>query len=354
MLIAIHKSIDQQDTYATGWAECLAARDVDVRWVDLTALDALSQVQDCDGVMWHWCHTVHDKMIYRALNVIELNLGIPVFPNHDSSWHRRDKLSQYYLLQTAGAPMPNTWVFWDKQKAREWALQTDYPKVFKLASGGGGKDVVLISSSQQACRLIDSMFGAGLYSGQIIRSITGAIPNNWREVRELASRCQDAARYVASGQPPSSPLLERGYVYFQEFVPDIDHRTGITVIGHRAFGSREPNRFNGPNGFRPHSENYDPSKIDLRCLQTAFEISERLDFQFMAYEFLLHPDGPLVLEMNFRNGKTRGYWNRNLEWISEPMCPQEAQVEVFLNEICSRKRAMTREKAPRVSRGEDA
>jgi glutathione synthase/RimK-type ligase-like ATP-grasp enzyme len=282
-------------------------------------------------------------MIYRALHVIELNLGIPVFPNHGSSWHRRDKLSQYYLLQTAGAPMPKTWVFWDKEKARHWALQTIYPKVFKLSGGGGGKDVVLVSTSEEACRLIDLMFGTGLPIGRMTRHLNGSIPKNWQQLRLLASRCKAGARYAVEGQPPTLPHLEKGYVYFQEFIPGIDDRAGIIVIGHRAFGSLGPNRFNRPNDFRSHSEHYDPSKIDLRCVQTAFDISERLGFHFMAYEFLLHPDGPLLLEMNFRNGRTRGYWNRNLEWVSEAISPQEAQVEVFLKEICSRKQALTME-----------
>ena len=65
----------------------------------------------------------------------------------------------------------------------------------------------------------------------------------------------------------------------------------------------------------------------------AFDISERLGFHDMGYDFLLHQGTPVILEMNFRNKGTPGYWKRNLEWVSEPMLPQEAQVEVFLNEI---------------------
>jgi glutathione synthase/RimK-type ligase-like ATP-grasp enzyme len=336
VLIAIHRGSDDRDGYADGWAECLAARGVDVRWLDLTAQDALHQVQKCDGVMWHWSHTYKDNRVYRILNVLELNLGIPVFPNNYSSWHRRDKLAQYYLFQAAGVPMPKTWIFRDKQRARAWALQTDYPRVFKLSSGGGGWNVVLVSSSEAACQLIDDMFGPGIYSGQIEQHLTGDLPRNWPQLRALAGRCKAAARYVARGQPPSQRRLEQGYVYFQEFIPANDYKTGVAVVGDRAFGSLS---FNRTDDFRTHGETLDddPSHVDLKCIQMAFDISERLGFHFAGYDFLLYDGEPVVLEMDFRNGQPRGYWKRNLEWVSEPMSPQEAQVETFLSSIrCSK------------------
>jgi len=327
VLIAIHRDADHPDGYAEGWADSLLARGVDVRRVNLTGQDALRQIQDCDGVMWHWGRTPSDKKIYRILTVIELQLGIPVFPNHCSSWHRRNKLAQYYLYQAAGVPMPKTWVFWDQQRAREWALQTDYPNVFKLSEGGGGEQVILVSSSEEACHLINRMFGPEIYASSE-RLVD--LPRYWQQLRSLARRLDAAARYIALGEPPSSSP-EKGYVYFQEFVPGNDYETGILVIGDRAFGSRI---LNGTEGFRSRSgKSYDPSHIDIKCVELAFDISERLGFPMMAYDILLHHGEAVVLEMNFRNGKARGYWKRNLEWVSEPISPQEAQVETFVNEI---------------------
>jgi len=332
VLIALHRGSDDRDGYAAGWAECLVAHGVRVRWVDLTALDALRQVQGCEGVMWHWSHTPKDKMVYRILNAIEIYLAIPVFPNHYSSWHRRNKLSQYYLFQAANVPMPKTWVFWDKQRAREWSRQTDYPKVFKLSAGGGGRHVVRVSSTGEASRLIDCMFGPGIYSGQIDQHLTGGMPRNWQQLRNMTRRCKDAARYVVQGHPPSRRHLEQGYVYFQEFIPGNDHKTGVVVIGDRAFASLS---FNGLNDFRSKRVkiDYDPSHVNLKCIEMAFDLSDRLGFRIMAYDFLLHDGEPVVLEMNFKDGKGRGYWKPNLEWISEPIQSAQAQVETFLNSI---------------------
>ena len=256
-----------------------------------------------------------------------------MFPNYDSSWHRRDKLSQYYLLQAAGVPMPKTWIFYDQQMAREWALQADFPKVFKLSTGGGGRGVALVSSAGQACGLIGRMFAFGLSSKQIDRLSTTGMSHKFQHLRALASRCKAAARYVIQEQPPSSPV-EKGYVYFQDFVPGNNYKTGIIVIGDRAFGFQN---HNAPGDFRSSGGNppCDSSPINLNCVQMAFDITNRLGFPMMSYDFLLHQGNPVVLEMNFNDGKACGYWTRNLEWVNKPMSRQEAQVEVFLNEIGS-------------------
>ena len=261
MLIAIHRDVESPDGVAERWAKGLTTRGVDIRWIDLTAPEALHQVRNCDGVMWHWSQVHKGRRICRNLHVIEFQLRIPVFPNHVSSWHRRDKLAQYYLLEAAGVPMPKTWIFWDKQQAREWALQTDYPKVFKLSSGGGGKGVVLVRSVKEANHLIDRMFGPGLSSGQIDQHLAGEISRFWLAPRTLMSRCKAAARFVALGKPPSSSV-EKGYVYFQDFVPGNDYKTGIIVIGNKAFGFL---RFNERNDFRSYgvSSHHNLPPIDL-------------------------------------------------------------------------------------------
>ena len=335
LIIAIHRETGSPDKYAEGWAECLEARGIDVCWIDLTSQHALHQVQSCSGVMWHWRDSSRDLKIFRILNVIEGYLGIPVFPSYHSSWHRRDKLSQYYLFQTENVPMPRTWVFWSKEEAKDWAIQSDYPSVLKLSAGGFGTDVVLVSSCKEACRLIDHLFGRGIYNTQLDLRLTGGMPRNWAQLRALASRCKAATSYVGCGQPPIKRNLEQGYAYFQEFVPGNDYTTRIIVIGDRAVGFLS---LNEPNDFRAHSIkfDFDPTKINPKCVRMAFDISERFGFHFMGYDFLLHNGEPVVLEMNFGSRMGWGYWNHNLEWINNPISPEEAQVELFLSMIHSR------------------
>jgi len=224
MLIAIQRDRYYSDNVAALWADCLQARGVDVRWVDLTGHDFLGQLQGCDGLMWHRRHKSQDRLeSQRILYSIEHYLGLPVFPPHNISWHYDEKLSQYYLLQAAGVSTPKTWVFWEEEMALEWARETDYPKVFKLSAGAGGTNVAKVPNSKEATKLIHRMFDPGIYGGQVGLESNKGKPRWWRHPKALADRLISASKYIISGEPPMIPgsywRLEKGYAYFQEFIP---------------------------------------------------------------------------------------------------------------------------------------
>ena len=131
---------------------------------------------------------------------------------------------------------------------------------------------------------------------------------------------------------------EKNYAYFQEFVPNNPYDTRISVIGDRAFGYR---RFNRPNDFRASgSGNFDiePAKIDLNCIKIAVNISKKLKFQSMAYDFLLKDEQYLITEVSYTFvdwmvQKCPGYWNSDLKWVEGNMWPEKAQIEDFIDYI---------------------
>ena len=156
MKIALHRDTNYKRFYADIQAKHLEARGVTIRWVDLAAQAPFSQVKGCDGVMWLYNSNPLDKIkAYRIMHSIELYMGIPVFPDYHTSWHYDDKLSVHHMLEAADVPTPQTWVFWNKDKAKEWARETDYPKVFKLSHGVESRNVTKVTGTKQACRLID-------------------------------------------------------------------------------------------------------------------------------------------------------------------------------------------------------
>lgn len=219
MLIAIQRDRYYPENIPGIWAEYLHGCGVEVRWVDLVDGDFLGQLEGCNGLMWHRGHKSQDKLeSQRILHSIELYLGLPVFPDYNISWHYDEKLSQYYLLQAAGVPTPKTWVFWEEEKALEWAHETDYPKVIKLSAGAGGMNVVKVRTSREATNLINRMFGPGIYGGQIGLDSNKGKPRWWRHPKALAGRWKSASKYIISGEPPTMPgskrRLEKGYAYF--------------------------------------------------------------------------------------------------------------------------------------------
>src|SRR5574341_2384471 len=165
MTIAIHPDNDGSESYSEKWAKFLEERNVEVEWVDLTKVNALEQVKGYDGVMWRWVHSPHDKIkAPKILYTIENYLGIPVYPNHNTCWHYDNKVAQYYMLRAAGVPLPQTWIFWDKNSAFEWAKKTEYPKVFKLSAGAASSNVIKVHSEADALRLIKKMFDGGIFA----------------------------------------------------------------------------------------------------------------------------------------------------------------------------------------------
>ncbi|MCX7048098.1 MAG: hypothetical protein NTX50_21765 [Candidatus Sumerlaeota bacterium] len=352
MIIGIHPDEQAKDNYSEKWERFLRARGVETRALDLLAPDALDQARGCDGVMWRWLHTPQDKQsAQRILFVIERCLKIPVFPNVNTSWHFDEKIAQFYLLEALGAPMPKTWLFWDRERAESWARKAAYPVVFKFSSGAGSANVILVNSAAQAMELIQRAFTTGCYP---------YLMNEYRRPRglelfahplEAAMRARDSMRYIWSAEYPLPNTAwwkpERGYAYFQEFLPGNTFDTRISVIGNRAFGFR---RFNRGSDFRASGSgdlSTDPAAVDQRCIRTAFQISQRGEFQSMAYDFLLKDGVPVIVEISYgfvdsAVQSCQGHWelqgaadNGEIVWKDGAIWPEEAQVEDFLQAIAS-------------------
>jgi glutathione synthase/RimK-type ligase-like ATP-grasp enzyme len=340
MIIGIQTDTTNCETYSEKWIEALHERNIIARRIDLLNGTGLSQISGLDGVMWRWLHTSHDKQsAYKLLFTIEHDLGIPIFPNLKTSWHYDDKVSQYYSLEAIAAPLPNTWVFWKREDALTWAGKTTYPVVFKLSSGAGASNVIRVDSERQANELIHRIFGKGIFPYTMNEFQPSKIPNTPSQLKALIIRFYEGLKFSFTSDFPSLPgtfwLPEKGYVYFQEFLHNNLFDTRITVIGNRAFGFR---RWNREGDFRASGSgmiDFDPSLIDLHCVEIAYGISERCRYQSMAYDFLFKDGTPVITEMSYSFVdeavyQCPGYWDKQLSWCEGQMWPQEAQVEDFI------------------------
>ena len=71
-----------------------------------------------------------------------------------------------------------------------------------------------------------------------------------------------------------------------KYLPNNTYDTRITIIGERAFGFIRENRYNDFRASGSGKISYDKTAIDLKCVEIAFEISQKLKFQTMAYDFI--------------------------------------------------------------------
>lgn len=348
LVIGIHPDRFGEESFSDKWCKFLEARGAEPRVLDLLAADALEQARQCDGIMWRWAHNPQDKQsAQRILFAIEHCLHIPVFPDSRTAWHYDEKIGQFYLLQILDAPTPRSWLFWDRKKAVDWAREAPYPIVFKLSSGAGSSNVIKVETEADAMELIRRSFGRGIFPYTMNEfHVAPSFPFCLKEIRSQARRVRDALAYIWCAEYPPLPLAwwrpERGYAYFQEFLPGNDFDTRITVLGDRAFGFR---RLNRPGDFRASGSGlieYDPTTIDVECIRIAFEISTRGAFQSMAYDFLYKAEHPVICEISYTFADWAvyacpGHWNSDLEWIEGQMWPEEAHVADFLKLLDDRK-----------------
>jgi glutathione synthase/RimK-type ligase-like ATP-grasp enzyme len=269
--------------------------------------------------------------------------GLVVFPNVNSCWHYDDKVGQKYLLEAICAPLVPTWVFTSNADAEKWIGRAMWPKVFKLRCGAGSANVRLVRTRAEAQALCRQAFARGFpaISGYFADMQTRL--RHAQTSRDLWKALCRAPRMmlrklVLRRQMPR----QRGYIYFQEFVPGNTYDTRITIIGDRAFGARRANR---PKDFRASGSGvsfWDPAEVDNRCVDIAFRVAERLATQSLAFDFLFNSQRePMITEISYcyppySIHECTGHWDPQGNWHDGHIWPEEAILEDVL-EACRRK-----------------
>ncbi len=343
-VIGIQK--DAGEGFAPRWAQAVEARGATVKWLDLLGPEPLKQVAGCAGVMWHWYH-YPSEIRWAALPILrtlEEHLHLSVFPDQATCWHFDDKIAQAHLLEALDIPHPKTWIFWRKAEALAWCAGAGYPVVAKLAGGAGSQNVRLVRSAAEARDYVGSCFSG---SGIVVRPglPPGAWARPWARLKRAAKRAAQAAPYVLANRFPALPdqthwMPHKNYALFQEFLPDNEFDTRVTVIGARAFAFR---RLNRPGDFRASGSGRldpDPRAVDLRCVEAAFAAARKLGAQSMAFDFLFQGRGgaPVVGEISYAYAdwaveQCPGHWDAGLQWHAGRLWPEEAHVEDFLARI---------------------
>ncbi len=341
-MIGIH---DSPRSFSDRWIEVCLQKAIPFTRLNCLSTDILEKCADLSAVLWHWTlNKSEEQLVARQVIAALEQSGIIVFPNLASCWHYDDKVAQKYLLEAIGAPVTPTWVFTNRDEAMEWVAGATWPKVFKLRCGAGSSNVRLVRTRREAETICRRAFGRGFYARPGYLSDTRTRLRkigNWLELwQKLRGAPKSAITYLNFRR--RAPR-ERGYVYFQEFLPGNKFDTRVTIIGNRAFGyirSNRPNDFRASGSGRPV---YEVDLIDKRCLEIAFRLAERLGIQSLAFDFLFdHRQEPQVGEISYCYVPSmvhacRGYWDRDLGWHEGHVWPQDVILEDMLAALGSQK-----------------
>jgi len=338
MKLAIHEGTN----FGARWVKYCIENSISYKLVSCYDTDIVQQLEDCDGLMWHWAQEDYKGILFaRQLTLSLEKKGKKVFPNVNTAWHHDDKVGQKYLLECIDAPLVKSYVFYSKKEAEAWMEATTFPKVFKLRGGAGSTNVKLVRTKHHAQSFINKAFGKGFLT---INRWDRLKSRFWelRRDRNLAAVkfvIKGIGRLFISTELSKFSQREMGYIYFQEFLPNNDHDSRLVVIGDRCFAVR---RYTRKNDFRASGSGikaYDKELFDHQFIRLAFETTKKLGAQSVAFDFIWDGDIPKIVEISycFITGAfyddCPGYWDSNLVWHAKNVNPQYFMIEDFLKEI---------------------
>ncbi len=337
MKLAIHNSTKG---FHSRWVTFCKNNNIAYKIVNCYANDIIAQLKDCDALLWHHSHSRPDDILFAKQLLFSLEQsGFPVFPNFNTTWHFDDKVAQKYLLEAIDAPLVPSYVFYSKELALDWANKTTFPKVFKLRGGSGSANVKLVHSKSQVIQLITKAFGKGFRQYEPLTNLK----ERWRKYRNGLTNLNDVLKGVLRfyKEPEFSKTIgfERGYIYFQDFIPNNDFDIRVIVIANKAYALKRMVRKGDFKASGSGEMKFAKEEFDERCIKIALDTNKKLQAQCLAYDFVFNENGaPLIVEISFgfaveAYDSCPGYWDENLNWHEGKFVPQNWMVEDLILSI---------------------
>lgn len=337
MKIAIHDS-KEKHFFSDRWIEYCSRNNIPFKVVNAYDNDIINQLNDCDIFMWHHSNYDYRDALFAKQLIYSLEtIGIKVFPDFNTTWHFDDKVGQKYLLEAIDAPLVPSYVFYNKKDARKWIESTSFPKVFKLRGGSGSSNVQLVENKHKAKKLIKKAFGKGFSQFDKFNHLKFRYKNFKSGKESFVGVLKGIVRLFIGNKYSNMVPKEKGYVYFQDFIPNNKFDIRVIVVGEKAFALK---RLVRKNDFRASGGGniiYNKSEIDERCIQISFNVNEKLKCQSLAYDFVFDDNNnPLIVEISYgfdvkAYDPCPGYWDSSLKWHDARFKPQEWMIENLIN-----------------------
>lgn len=311
--------------FTSNWIEYCEKNKIEYKLVDATNNNIISELNDCDLFIWnHDLLLQVDNLLAKRLLMSLEHSGKKVFPDFNCGWHYDDKLGQKYLLESIGAPIVDTYVFYDKQTAKSWLEGTSFPKVFKLKGGASSINVKLIKTKKEGLKLINKAFGSGFKPNNKLFYLKESFRKySAKEINALALLKSIFRFFFPVKYKPIVQSREVGYAYFQDFIPNNKSDIRLVVINmNRIFGLE---RFNRKGDFRASgSGNFKYLKegdVANSLLKMVLDVSKGLKMDSVAYDIVFTPTGePKIVEISYSYVSKAynlcpGYWDESLVWV---------------------------------------
>lgn len=317
MKIAIHHT---DGSFSGRWIKYCESNNIDYKIVDAYQNDIVEQIKDCDCFMWHHFHNNYRDALFAKQLLYSLEeKGISVFPNYNTTWHFDDKVGQKYLFESLDISSIPSYVFYNKKEVLNWVEKTTFPKVFKLRGGAGASNVKLAHNKRQARKLVNKAFGSGFQQYDKWGTLCDRVKKWLNGSTSLKHVCAAVALLFISTEYARMHGCEKGYAYFQDFIPNNTFDIRVCIVDNKAFAIKRMTR---KNDFRASGSGnilYSKSEINERCIIESFKIAQKLNTQSLALDFVFKDTTPLLVEISYgfaydAYDKCEGYWTEDMTW----------------------------------------
>ena len=196
-------------------------------------------------------------------------------------------------------------------------------------------------------RIVIKFGGVSLKNSERLKNTASIIKNNLDKelVVVISAIGESTNELILAGNKAAKGIIdyekvkgiERGYVYFQDFIPNNEFDIRIIVIDQKAFAIKRTVR---KDDFRASGSgllNYSRENFSDQMIKIALNIAESLESQSLALDFIIDDNNtPLIVEIsygfpnkNFIEGCI-GYWDKNLNFHEGHFNPYGWMVESVL------------------------
>lgn len=345
MKIAIH---DRKGSFSDHWIEYCKKNDIEYKIVNAYDSDIVEQVKDCDAFMWHHHQTNYKDVLFAKQLLFSLQqAGKIVFPDLNTGWHFDDKLGQKYLFEAHGIKAARSWAFYDKKSAYRWIEKTSFPKVFKLRGGAGSANVMLAKSASDAKKFVRKAFGKGFpqYRGR------DYVKESYRQYKAnhktLLAFLRSCGRLIVPNQFTRMHGPEKGYVYFQEFIPNEGFDIRLEIVQDKCIGTIRYARENDFRASGGHNNRYDDFLFPKEVFKFGFDVARLLKLQSCALDIVQHRDTKefYLIENSYcyapdKDEFEHGYWTEDGFLHQKPFNGIDWMIEEILRE-CKKEKLLT-------------
>lgn len=306
---------------SAGYVKAAEKLNIKYKLVDCLASDIIKQLEDAYALIWHWKHTDYaEKRVARQIIAALEKKGTKVYPDSNTCGTFDDKIAQKYLLEALNLPITKSEVFFDRKSAEDYLKTCSYPLVTKLAGGAGSSNVGLIKNESEGLKAVKKRFDSYYHLGY-----------NWGNIKNPRS----AISYYVKADNERLLGEDKGYIYFQEFLPDNTYDIRVSIIAGKAVIFR---RYVRDNDFRASGSgkiDYVVSDKDMGAIEIAYRVADALDTQTIALDFAYDTsDQHKIIEISYgfvsKAVSDAGcYYDRELNKIDEAVVVEEEVVKLL-------------------------